>query len=218
MVSLQKPEKSDVPKFLKPLNACVLKARYITEGRSCTDHLIHLQSVTNSLTALAWIAYTGKDCGMSLPIAHVEESWQMAEFYNNKVCSELKVSSEVMCSLLLIYLPQVLVEYKNKDPDHVEWAKALKEIYLPGLRDFVKTFYPLGVVWSLNGNMITSASTSSGPSPPAPPAPKAGSLFSSDAASKHPKEGMSAVFQEISSGKSVTAGIVKLFYSTDNDF
>lgn len=24
--------------------------------------------------------------GMSLPIAHVEESWQMAEFYNNKVC------------------------------------------------------------------------------------------------------------------------------------
>lgn len=24
--------------------------------------------------------------GMPLPIAHVEESWQMAEFYNNKVC------------------------------------------------------------------------------------------------------------------------------------
>lgn len=23
--------------------------------------------------------------GMSLPTAHVEESWQMAEFYNNKV-------------------------------------------------------------------------------------------------------------------------------------
>lgn len=23
--------------------------------------------------------------GMSLPIAHVEDSWQMAEFYNNKV-------------------------------------------------------------------------------------------------------------------------------------
>ena len=23
--------------------------------------------------------------GMSMPIAHVEESWQMAEFYNNKV-------------------------------------------------------------------------------------------------------------------------------------
>jgi len=23
--------------------------------------------------------------GMSMPIAHVEESWQMAEFYSNKV-------------------------------------------------------------------------------------------------------------------------------------
>ncbi|KAK6121445.1 hypothetical protein DH2020_044821 [Rehmannia glutinosa] len=71
----------------------------------------------DSLAALAWIAYTGKDCGMSMPIAHVEESWQMAEFYSNKI----------------------LVEYRNKDANHVEWAKALKELYVPGLRDYVKT-------------------------------------------------------------------------------
>jgi len=30
-----------------------------------------------------WIVYISS--GMPLPIAHVEESWQMAEFYSNKV-------------------------------------------------------------------------------------------------------------------------------------
>ncbi|KAL0907889.1 hypothetical protein M5K25_022340 [Dendrobium thyrsiflorum] len=49
----------------------------------------------------------------------------MAEFYNNKV----------------------LVAYSNKDSDHVEWTKSLKELYFPGFWDYVKSFYPLGLVW-----------------------------------------------------------------------
>ncbi|KAJ7978370.1 Adenylyl cyclase-associated protein [Quillaja saponaria] len=105
----------------------------------------------------------GKDCGMSMPIAHVEESWQMAEFYCNKV----------------------LVEYRNKDPNHVEWAKALKELYLTGLKDYVKSFYPLGPLLSLALNLLRLHPLS-------------------------PKEGMAAVFQEISSGKPVTAGLKKV--------
>ncbi|KAL6951896.1 hypothetical protein U1Q18_047874 [Sarracenia purpurea var. burkii] len=90
---------------------------------------------------------------MSMPIARVEDSWQIAEFYNNKI----------------------LVEYKNKDPNHVEWAKALKDLYVPGLRDYVKSQYPLG-----------------------------------PSSSSRPKEGMSAVFQEINSGKPATAGLRKV--------
>lgn len=93
----------------------------------------------------------------------------------------------------------------------MEWAKALKELYIPGLRGYVKSHYPLGPVWSTTGKKFTSAPakvpTPGAPSAPPPPAP--GSLFSSEsskASSSGPKEGMSAVFQEISSGKSVTAG------------
>ncbi|PON70239.1 Adenylate cyclase-associated CAP [Parasponia andersonii] len=56
--------------FLKPVNEVITKANKLIEG---------------SLSALAWIAYTGKECGISMPIAHVEESRQMAEFYN-KFC------------------------------------------------------------------------------------------------------------------------------------
>ncbi|XP_058080873.1 cyclase-associated protein 1 [Magnolia sinica] len=188
----QKPELAGLAEFLKPLNEVVMKANALTEGRR-PDFFNHLKTSADSLAALFWIAYTGKDCGMSLPIAHVEESWQMAEFYNNKI----------------------LVEYKNKDPDHVEWAKALKELYLPGLRDYVKSFHPLGPVWNPTGRTTISATTSA-PSKtpssgaPAPPPPPRASLLSADVAPSLPKKGMAAVFQEISSGKPVTSGLRKV--------
>ncbi|XXG81382.1 hypothetical protein AAC387_Pa09g2032 [Persea americana] len=188
----QKPDLTGLAEFLKPLNEVVMKANALTEGRR-SDFFNHLKTAADSLAALFWIAYSGKDCGMSLPIAHVEESWQMAEFYNNKV----------------------LVEYRNKDADHVEWAKAIKELYLPGLRDYVKSFYPLGPVWSTTGRTTVAVSTSGQPrapppKTPAPPPPPPASLLSSDTTSSRPKEGMSAVFQEISSGKPVTAGLRKV--------
>lgn len=186
----QKPDMVGLAEFLKPLNEVIMKANAMTEGRR-SDFFNHLKSAGDSLSALAWIAYTGKDCGMSMPIAHVEESWQMAEFYNNKV----------------------LVEYRNKDQNHVEWAKALKELYLPGLRDYVKSHYPLGPVWSASGKKASSASLKAPPpGAPAPPPPPPSSLLSSEpsqASSSHPKQGMSAVFQEISTGN-VTAGLKKV--------
>ncbi|KAB2635672.1 cyclase-associated protein 1 [Pyrus ussuriensis x Pyrus communis] len=189
----QKPDNAGLAEFLKPLNEAITKANSLTEGRR-SDFFNHLKTAADSLSALAWIAYTGKECGMSMPIAHVEESWQMAEFYCNKI----------------------LVEYKTKDPNHLEWAKALKELYLPGLRDYVKSFYPLGPVWSSTSKAVTAApSKPKAPAPgaPAPPPPPSASLFSSEtsqASSSRPKEGMSAVFQEINSGKPVTSGLRKV--------
>ncbi|XVE49066.1 hypothetical protein DITRI_Ditri01bG0052300 [Diplodiscus trichospermus] len=186
----QKPDMAGLAEFLKPLNEVIMKANAMTEGRR-SDFFNHLKSAGDSLSALAWIAYTGKDCGMSMPIAHVEESWQMAEFYNNKV----------------------LVEYRNKDQNHVEWAKALKELYLPGLRDYVKSHYPLGPVWAASGKKASSVpSKAPPPGAPAPPPPPPASLFSSEPSqpsSSQPKQGMSAVFQEINT-VNVTAGLRKV--------
>ncbi|KAL5704585.1 F-actin-capping protein subunit alpha [Ranunculus cassubicifolius] len=183
----QKPDFAGFAEFLKPLNEVIMKANTMTEGKR-SDFFNHLKTASDSLAALAWIAYTGKDCGMSLPIAHVEESWQMAEFYSNKV----------------------LVEYKNKDSNHVEWAKAVKELYLPGLRDYVKNYYPLGPVWNPSGVSAPSSSASKprGPAPPPPPASFV-SCEPSGSSSSRSKEGMSAVFQEISSG-SVSSGLRKV--------
>nr|AFK47086.1 unknown [Lotus japonicus] len=184
----QKPNNAGLAEFLKPLNDVITKSSAMTEGRR-SDFFNHLKAAADSLTALAWIAFTGKDCGMSMPIAHVEESWQMSEFYCNKV----------------------LVEYRNKDPNHVEWAKALKELYLPGLRDYVKGFHPLGPVWSPTGSTI-APSKAPAPTAPAVPPPPPASLFSSESSqtsSSKPKVGMSAVFREISTGN-VTPGLGKV--------
>ncbi|XP_075520944.1 cyclase-associated protein 1-like [Primulina tabacum] len=189
--STQKPDTAGLMEFIKPLNEVMAKAHALTEGRR-SEFFHHLKTGSDSLGALAWIAYTGKDCGMSMPIAHVEESWQTAEFYCNKI----------------------LMEYRNKDANHVEWAKALKELYVSGLRDYVKSHYPLGPVWSATGKTAAPAPTKApAPGAPAPPCPPPASLFSSEMtqpSSSGPKQGMSAVFQEINSGKSVTAGLKKV--------
>nr|GEU80506.1 cyclase-associated protein 1-like [Tanacetum cinerariifolium] len=188
----QKPDAGGMAEFLKPLNEKLTKANSMTEGPR-SDFFNHLRSVAESLTALAWIAYTGKNCGMNMPISHVEECWQSAEFYSNKV----------------------LVEYRSKDPNHAEWAKALKELYVPGLRDFVKSHYALGPVWSATGATVSAPAKSSKPGAPSAPNPPPASLSSSGASSSssssssQPKQGMSAVFQEISS-KPVTAGLRKV--------
>ncbi|XP_042450823.1 cyclase-associated protein 1-like isoform X1 [Zingiber officinale] len=190
----QKPDLAGLQEFLKPLNEVILKASVLAEGKR-TEFFNHLKTSADSLTALAWVAYLGKNLGMSMPTSHVEESWQMAEFYNNKI----------------------LVEYRNRDANHVEWAKALKELYIPGLRDYVKKFYPLGIVWGSSGAAVLSSSATTpvakgppGRGPPAPPPPPSTALFASEAATSQSKEGMSAVFQEISSGRSVTSGLRKV--------
>ncbi|KAG6533287.1 hypothetical protein ZIOFF_007153 [Zingiber officinale] len=195
----QKPDLAGLQEFLKPLNEVILKASALAEGKR-TEFFNHLKTSADSLTALAWVAYLGKDLGMSMPTSHVEESWQMAEFYNNKI----------------------LVEYRNRDANHVEWAKALKELYIPGLRDYVKKFYPLGIVWGSSGAAVLSSSATTpvakgppGRGPPAPPPPHSTALFASEAATSQSKEGMPAVFQEISSGRSVTSGIAGVVAATE---
>uniref|UniRef100_A0A0E0GT13 Adenylyl cyclase-associated protein n=1 Tax=Oryza nivara TaxID=4536 RepID=A0A0E0GT13_ORYNI len=119
----------------------------------------------------------------------------------------------------LTALAWVLVEYRNKDADHVEWAKALKELYMPGLRDFVKKHYPLGPSWGPVGGAPVSQPKATAPAPkapgakaPPPPALPSAPLFTTEKSPKsaQPKEGMSAVFQEISSGKAVTTGLRKV--------
>jgi adenylyl cyclase-associated protein len=201
----KQPDAAGLQTVVQPLADSLTKAHALTEGRK-TPAFNSCKAVAESLSALTWVCYTGKDCGMSLPGAHVEESWQSAEFYNNKV----------------------LVEYRGKDPDYVEWAKALKELYLPGLRDYVKQFHTRGPAWNPIGvefsqwrpGTAEAAKKPSapppppkGPPPPPPPsfAPPPPALPSSKPSSSAGAPlSMSAVFQDINRGESVTAGLKKV--------
>lgn len=62
---LQKPDLAGLAEFLKPLNETSLKANTLTAGRR-SEFFNHLKTVADALSALAWIAYTGKDCGMEI--------------------------------------------------------------------------------------------------------------------------------------------------------
>jgi adenylyl cyclase-associated protein len=119
---------------------------------------------------------------------------------------------------------QVLVEYRSKDPNHVEWARALKELYLPGLQAYVKQFHTTGPSWNPSGvdvsqwspgSQETAKKTSApppppprGPPPPPPPGPLAPppSNASTPSSSGGAPPSMSAVFQEINKGENVTSG------------
>lgn len=88
-------------------------------------------------------------------------------------------------------------------------------MYLPGLRDYVKSFFPLGPVWSPTGKVIAPSKAKAPAAPAAPPPPPA-SLFSSEssqASSSKPKVGMSAVFQQISTGAVTSGSLFLLLFS-----
>lgn len=195
----KQPDATELQKLLKPLGDILSKGSALTDGKR-TDAYNHLKVIVESLSALTWVAFTGKDCGMSFPAAHVEESWQAAEFYNNKV----------------------LVEYRNKDANHVEWAKSIKELYIPGLRDYTKKFHATGPSWNSKGvgyseflasNSRSSKSVGRGAPPPppgAPPPPPPIAAMPSVDVSGGSRQGMNAVFKEISKGEQVTSGLRKV--------
>ena len=83
---------------------------------------------------------------MSLPTQHIEEAWQSAEFYANKV----------------------LMEFRNTEPAHVDWIKNLKDVLLK-MKDHVQKHHRAGPSWNPKGIPIsaflpssTSAATSVG--------------------------------------------------------
>lgn len=60
---MQKPDMTRLVEFLEPLNKVISKASALTEGRR-SNYFHHAKTGADSLAALAWIAYTGKDCGI----------------------------------------------------------------------------------------------------------------------------------------------------------
>lgn len=164
--------------------------------------------------------------GMSPPAQHVQEAWQSAEFWANKI----------------------LMEYRNKDPAHVAWVKALQSLLMK-VKAYVGQHHPAGPAWNPAGKSLStfspaapsegarqdrqfrgffsvafsadqgchdtaatgaksslrteSSSEAAHPpakGPPPPPPPAAGSLLQkrqAGAAKPSPTAGLSAIFSEI---------------------
>lgn len=65
---------------------------------------------------------------MNPPSQHIDEAWQSAEFYANKI----------------------LTEFRNKEPRHVTWVKQLKELLMK-MKAHVQTYHHSGAAWNPEG-------------------------------------------------------------------
>ncbi|GBG75815.1 hypothetical protein CBR_g21060 [Chara braunii] len=128
MTQCKAPGMQTITSIAAPIVDCITKANTLNEGKR-TDHFNHLKAASESMQALTWVLFTGKDCGISMPTGHVTEMWQTAEFYCNKV----------------------LVEFKSKDPNSVQWCRSLKDLYLNALLSYVKKHHTTGPSWKPDG-------------------------------------------------------------------
>ena len=75
---------------------------------------------------------------MSAPAQHIDEAWQSAEFYANKI----------------------LTEFRNKAPKHVTWVKQLKELLMK-MKLHAQTHHKTGAAWNSQGSPTSSFTPSS---------------------------------------------------------
>ncbi|KAL9114474.1 MAG: hypothetical protein Q9227_001555 [Pyrenula ochraceoflavens] len=161
----------------------------------------HLSAISEGIVALGWIVETR-------PADFVTDTLGSAQFFGNRV----------------------LKEYKDKDKAHTEFIQAYYRIF-KSLITYIKQHYPSGLTWNNKDgidamealNQIKSGSspsvktgTSSAPPPPpplptfdAPGAPPPPPMPAAGGGSKSGGD-MSAVFDQLNRGSSVTSGLRKV--------
>lgn len=201
------PAMAALQELLAPIAALMTAAADFERDRK-NKAFHHTKVIAECTQGLTWLAYQ-PSCGMSLPAKTVEEAWNSAEFFANK--------------LLKLYRP------KPDGSNHVAWLGELKTL-MKALQAYVKTHHPTGPAWNAQGTGdpiaiaagATSASAGAPPPPPsapaagppppvAPPPPPPGSLTQPAAPKGGGGGGMSAVFGELTGkGDGVTSGLKKV--------
>ena len=215
IATCKKPDVGALQKLLLPVGELMMKVGEKAEGRR-TDQFNHCKTLAEAVQALSFVAFQGPDMGMSMPVAHVSEAWQSAEFYSNKI----------------------LMQYRASAPEHVEWVKAVKDLVDTSLKQYVKEHHTTGPAWNPKGGDVASWKPSAagsapkpaggppppppppppgaltaprGGGPPPPPPPPPGSLNANGAApAPAPAGGMNAVFKELNKGEAITSGLRKV--------
>ncbi|KAI1761106.1 adenylate cyclase associated N terminal-domain-containing protein [Hypoxylon sp. FL1150] len=186
--------------LLKPINEALMAVGSIKESNRGSPVFSQLSAVAEGIMVLAWVTVDSK------PYKHVEESLGSAQFFGNRV----------------------LKEYKDKDPEQVEWVQAFYQVFRD-LAEYVKQYYPNGIPWNPKGlpaaevaKSLDSAPAAAaalppppppaagGAPPPPPPGPPPVLQIKDQPTSSSKSEGMGAVFSELNKGEGVTKGLRKV--------
>ncbi|KAL1903011.1 suppressor of rasval19 [Sporothrix stenoceras] len=142
--------------LLKPINEALMAVSAVKDNNRGATDFNQLSAVSEGIMVLAWVTVSGR------PFKMVEESLGAAQFFGNRV----------------------LKEYKEKDPQQVEWVQGFYQVFRD-LADYTKEYFQNGIQWNPKGKpaaeaakevaaSATGASSSARAAPPAPPAPSAG--------------------------------------------
>ncbi|OBT84258.1 hypothetical protein VE02_06986 [Pseudogymnoascus sp. 03VT05] len=197
---------SEYMELLKPLQQEIRTVIDVKDANRGSEVSNQLSAVAESIGVIAWVTMDNK------PFKHVDESFGSAQYFGNRV----------------------LKEFKEKDPQQVQWIQSYYQIF-KDLSEYVKNTFPHGLTWNANGvspkeamkavssreptptqaspsSSQASSSAAGGPPPPPPPPPGPAPKFDITEAAKPAAAvgGIGAVFSELNKGDSVTKGLKKV--------
>lgn len=179
----RKPTDAQLQNLIKPLASKITEIQQLREKNRTSPFFNHLSTISESVPALGWIIVS------PTPGPYVKEMADSGQFYGNKV----------------------LVAYKEKDRNHVNWVNFWIE-FLTNLQKYIRKIHTTGLVWSLKGCDLSEC-VSTGPpacgAPPPPPPPMPALSAGSNAAGDV-TELRSALMKDLNVGTDITKGLRKV--------
>jgi adenylyl cyclase-associated protein len=114
----KKPSAKDDENLLMPTVEALRAVQEYREKNRASKVFNHLSAVHEGIPMLGWVK-------VAKPAPYVKEMGDAAQFYINRV----------------------LKEFKDKDKNHVDWAKAFKDV-ASDLQAYVKEFHSGGLFWN----------------------------------------------------------------------
>ncbi|XP_071546629.1 adenylyl cyclase-associated protein 1 isoform X2 [Panulirus ornatus] len=184
----QRPLDTELPEVLEPTGKKIQEVISYRESNRQSQYFNHLSAVSESITALSWVAVT------PAPAPYVKEMGDSAVFYTNKV----------------------LKEYREKDKLHVEWVQNWNNVFKE-LQEYVKKYHTTGLSWNSRGGNAMANLKAAPANCGVPPPPPSGNIPPPPPMMKlEPKptgasdDGRAALFESINKGTAITSGLKKV--------
>lgn len=190
VAACKKPDMQTLQPILKP-TADQIGLCYDFAGDRKNKAFQHTKVMSECMQGLTWVAYQ-EGSGMAMPMKTVQEAWNSAEFFANKILMK-----------------------ERGNANQTTWVNTLKDL-MKDLASYVKEHHPTGPAWNPRGGdpksfTPGSSAPSSGGPPAAPPPPPPGSLTEAKPKAVKPAGGgTAALFGELNKGEAVTSGLKKV--------
>ncbi|XP_077518009.1 adenylyl cyclase-associated protein 1 isoform X1 [Amblyomma americanum] len=180
----RQPDKHGLVTLLKPTSEQIQAIQDFREKNRTSKLFNHLSAISESIPALGWVTVA------PAPAPYIKEMSDACQFYTNRV----------------------LVDYKEKDKTHVDWARSWLTV-LSELQAFVKEHHLTGLVWNPRGGDAAAAfagtrgaaPAAGGPPPPPPPPPA--DFMNNQVPAEDPR---AALFRDLNKGEDISKGLKKV--------